>query len=59
MKRTNIYLGDDDYGALEVIKKVHGLATDAAAVRLAIRQVARELLRAEAMAVGVSAKENG
>lgn len=51
MKRTNIYLGEDDYAALEVIKRVHGIATDAAAVRLAIRQVARALVKEETTAI--------
>jgi hypothetical protein len=45
VKRTNIYLDDQDYQALAVIKAEHGIATDASAVRFAIRQVARELER--------------
>ena len=45
MRRTNIYLEDQDREALRVIREEHGIATDAGAVRFAIRQVARELER--------------
>lgn len=45
MQRTSIYLDDRDREALRVIKATHGIATDAGAVRLAIRQVAREAER--------------
>ncbi len=45
MKRTNIYLDEQDHDALKVIRDAHGIATDAGAVRFAIRQVARELSR--------------
>ena len=45
MKRTNIYLDEEDREALQVIRSAHGIGTDASAVRFAIRQVARELER--------------
>ena len=45
VKRTNIYLDNQDYQALAVIKAEHGIATDASAVRFAVRQVARDLER--------------
>ncbi len=45
MKRTNIYLDDDDRDALRVIRDEHGIATDASAVRFAVRQVARDIER--------------
>jgi hypothetical protein len=45
VKRTNIYLDEEDREALQVIRAAHGIGTDASAVRFAIRQVARELER--------------
>jgi len=45
VKRTNIYLDEEDREALQVIRSAHGIGTDASAVRFAIRQVARELER--------------
>lgn len=45
MQRTSIYLDDQDRAALAVIKDTHGIATDAGAVRFAIREIARDLER--------------
>jgi hypothetical protein len=45
LKRTNIYLADADKAALRVIREAHGLATDASAVRFAIREAARAVGR--------------
>jgi hypothetical protein len=45
MQRTTIYLDDSDREALRAIREAHGIATDASAVRFAIRQAARELER--------------
>jgi hypothetical protein len=43
MRRTNIYLDDQDREALRVIRDEHGIATDASAVRFAIRSMARDI----------------
>jgi hypothetical protein len=45
VKRTNLFLDDQDREALRVIKEAHGLATDSSAARFAIREVAREIER--------------
>ena len=45
MQRTSIYLDDQDRDALRVIREEHGIATDASAVRFAIRQMARDIER--------------
>ena len=45
MRRTNIYLDDQDREALRVIREEHGIATDASAVRFAIRSMARDIER--------------
>lgn len=43
MKRTNIYLDEQDRQDLEAIRKHYRLASDAAAARLAIHKVAEEV----------------
>ena len=48
MQRTSIYLDDQDRVALGVIKEAHGIATDAGAVRFAVRKIAREIERRQA-----------
>jgi len=48
MQRTSIYLDDQDRVALGVIKEAHGIATDAGAVRFAVREIAREIERRQA-----------
>lgn len=45
MQRTSIYLDDQDRAALAVIKEAHGIATDAGAVRFAVREMARGIER--------------
>jgi hypothetical protein len=46
--RTSIYWEEVDLEALRVIREAHGLATNTAAARFAIRQVAREISEQEA-----------
>lgn len=41
-KRTNMYLDEQDKAYIEAIKERYNLATDVAAVRLAIKRVATE-----------------
>ncbi len=45
MQRTSIYLDNQDRAALAVIKDAHGIATDAGAVRFAVREMARDIER--------------
>ncbi len=44
-KRTNMYFAEDDRAFILLIKVHYNLASDAAAVRLAIKQVAEEIKR--------------
>jgi len=41
-KRTNMYLDEQDKAYIDTIKERYNLATDVAAVRLAIKRVASE-----------------
>lgn len=43
MERTSIYLDTADREAIEAIKAYFGVSTNSDAVRLAVRQVAREI----------------
>lgn len=43
MQRTNIYLSDQDRAAIERIKAANGLTTTSAAVRMALRQLDRQM----------------
>jgi hypothetical protein len=45
MQRTSIYLDDQDRAALAIIKAAHGIATDAGAIRFAVRELARGIER--------------
>jgi hypothetical protein len=45
MQRTSIYLDDQDRDALRVIREAHGIASDASAIRFAVRSMARDLER--------------
>lgn len=41
MKRTSIFLGDEDNEAIAVIKIRYGISTDSDAIRLALRVLAK------------------
>ena len=63
-QRTNVYLEEEDFASLEVIKKAHGLATNTAAVRFAVRLVAdqiewREADRRRARGERIEPRESG
>ena len=44
-KRTNMYFGEDDRILIDLIKGYYNLASDAAAVRLALKRMAEEIRR--------------
>ena len=59
MKRTNLFLDDQDRDALRVIREAHGLATDSSAARFAIREVARQIERRKKRGEGRQRRVDG